>query len=728
MHLEIGKCAQCGHKLDHGYERDLCNTALDQYATPIHRPYFCSEECSERAINLAKINADLDRNEDSLEREAQYQAEHDDSEDFDARAERYLASRRKIEAVQAERPAFFTSQVAAAYGTYFRRYYEQKSHSDAEARAEENEKESAKRSAEIAKESAKAAAYRAQYGQDILTMIPDTEPDYDLARSYLKEYRRPKDPDARVTLYLIEIVPDAYEAITYLYRVCISKVIRKRLREYLHWPLDKPFTIEEEIAAIKKIKIRPLELVFKIFYGTPILDMLTEIVSITIPDKTRFEHTHILGGTGSGKTTLMQRDFIADIRRENPPGLIVIEPKGMMCERLAKLEVFDPGTGRLEDRIIILDATDLDGLPALNLFAPVNPNLPQKVRNRIIAQTIDLMEYVFSGADFKLTPKQSVGFSFVARLMFNVPDANITKLFELIEMTPNEFYSSEFAAALEHLDDGTKLFFKTDFFGEFKETKAQLKGRLYLILRSPELMGIFNAPTRSIDWFDAIQKRKIILVNTGKEQLGTGASTIFGRYVIASVIAAVGGRTVIPREEWHPTFMMVDEAQLFMDENKTQDMLALVREYCLGITLAHQQMTGLPLNDNIRASISTNTAIKYAAGVEAGDLSSAATDLRCDKEFIRAQRVDKDTVNFACFVRNLGLPTFQSMALRGNTEREPQMAQLCYERLIRWNRRRVCPSSAPWTKPKLASTAALSVPTAPASPRTPDPEPSDDFA
>jgi flagellar biosynthesis GTPase FlhF len=375
--------------------------------------------------------------------------------------------------------------------------------------------------------------------------------------------------------------------------------------------------------------------------------LLTPVPLQNPPDKNRFEHTHILAPSGSGKSTLIENIILQDLNRSNPPGMLIIDPKGTMVANIARLHVFNPENGRLRDRLIILDTTDTQSPPALNMFV----DRDAAHRNQIIS----LLEYVFSSKDFKLTQKQSVGFAFLARLMFAIPEANLHTFLDVVDERVKKMEQSQFAAHMMSLDATAQRFFKNDFYDEFSETKGQIKSRLYMILKSTELDAIFNARSSTIDWYQCIQERKIVLVNTGMDDLGQDASQLFGRYIIASVIAAGGIRRKLPDDQKPPFFVHIDEAQLYVDENKTQEMLSIARDSHIGCTLAHQQMVAAQLTDNIRNSISTNTSIKFAAAVASQDLNNAARDLRCEPEFIANQDVRNGHANFACFMRRMGM-------------------------------------------------------------------------
>ena len=131
-----------------------------------------------------------------------------------------------------------------------------------------------------------------------------------------------------------------------------------------------------------------------------------------IPQHIRFEHTHILGPSGSGKTSLIQQLILEDIRTlKPPPAYVVIDPKGLMVERLSRLDI--------EQRIIFIDPTK-HPLPALDLFHQPELNLNEQQRNRIRNQLIETFAYIFSTADARLTQRQSIPFAYVVRLVFSM--------------------------------------------------------------------------------------------------------------------------------------------------------------------------------------------------------------------------------------------------------------------------------------------------------------------
>jgi len=440
-------------------------------------------------------------------------------------------------------------------------------------------------------------------------------------------------------------------------------------------------------------------------HGTPFHALFTLSVPFAIPnDPFRFEHTHILGPTGSGKTTLIQQIILDDLAKPDPPAMVIIDPKGLLIDRLSHLDVFNRENGRLKDRLIIVDPSH-DPPPALNMFdAPKNAAFSDTQRARVINHLIETFSYIFSSTESRLTQRQSIPFSYVVRLIFSM-SGDINTLMDVLEDNPK---APAFAAQIQQLaaaNDGARRFFQNDFYSSaFSETRQQIKTRLHEIIAKPELMAMFAAPQCKLDIFDCIQNRKIVLVNTAMSQLGTKGSQLLGRYIISMTLNAAFSRFAVPKTQWNPAYLIIDEFQDFADEDKTPELMRLAREYNLGVVLAHQGMHVKELNESLRTSISTNTTIKYCASPEGVDISYMARDLRCDPSLLRDQTKTSTHARFACFVRGFLDKHPVSITLPfGNISREPQMSDAAHHRLLIQNRERVSVTpQAPKPPPKPA--------------------------
>src|SRR3954462_8136670 len=215
---------------------------------------------------------------------------------------------------------------------------------------------------------------------------------------------------------------------------------------------------------------------------------------LRIPLSARFEHTHIVGGSGHGKTQLLQHliateELPAVARGERT--LIVIDSQGDMLEKILRLSSFSPSTRNLSERLIYLDPTDVLHPPALNLFDFGLARVCQYdavEREKLINGAVYLYEYLFGallGAE--LTARQGVIFRYLARLLMAVPGATIYTLMDFMEKP------DLIRPYLPHLDGPTRRFLETQFFSSlYDSTRQQILVRLWAVLSNSALACMFT--------------------------------------------------------------------------------------------------------------------------------------------------------------------------------------------------------------------------------------------
>lgn len=447
--------------------------------------------------------------------------------------------------------------------------------------------------------------------------------------------------------------------------------------------------------------------------GTAFEGFFTCPVPFSIPFPVRFEHTHIMGGTGHGKTQLMQLLIHEDLSktREDGRAIVVIDSQGDLIRTVSHLACFDPSAERsLADRLVLVDPTDIQFPVCLNMFDWNRDRLAAFSpldRERFLNGTIELYEYLFGallGAE--LTQKQGVIFKYLARLMLEIPGATIQTFRELMED------GEPFRPYMRQLPGSARNFFETRFFDRsFNETKKQVLTRLWGVLANATFERMFSHPRSTIDLFEAINSGKIVLVNTAKDLLKQEGCAIFGRFFIALLAQAAMQRAALPAHERRPAFVYIDEAHDYFDEN-IEHLLNQARKYRVGMVLAHQNLD--QLSTGLRASITASTSIKFAGGMSAKDARTLAQDMGCDPEFLQGMRKRRDSTEFACWVRNLTPRAIRVEAPLGQVDRLPTVPPEGFEALIARNRARYC---APAGELEIAPVRAPSV-------QRPEPPPS----
>ncbi|MCB9947260.1 MAG: ATP-binding protein [Rhodospirillaceae bacterium] len=401
-------------------------------------------------------------------------------------------------------------------------------------------------------------------------------------------------------------------------------------------PTDpKGFNRAPKLPSKSEIK-DPRDLMATYLGGTPLLAFFDQSLDFAIPTASRFEHHHILAGSGHGKTQTLQYLIARDLEAvaAGQRTVIVLDSQGDLIRNISQLGEFAPGAA-LHDRIVIIDPTDVEWPVSLNLFDVGIDRLSGYApleRERLTNSILELYDFVLGTLlSAEMTQKQSVIFRYVTRLMLYIPDATIHTLRELME--PGSHVT--FARHIAKLHGTARQFFESEFPSkEFEQTKKQVLRRLWGILENQTFERMFSHPRSKLDLFSEMNAGKVILINTAKDLLKEQGTEIFGRFFIALIAQAAQERAMLPEDRRLPTIVYVDEAADYFDRN-IGIILAQARKYNVGMVLAHQYLG--QLEPKLQEAFATNTSIKFAGGVSAKDARSLAPMLYCDPTFIEEQ-------------------------------------------------------------------------------------------
>lgn len=444
---------------------------------------------------------------------------------------------------------------------------------------------------------------------------------------------------------------------------------------------DKHKTTKPTIFPINNTKLSPLEMVAAYMGDTAFVDVLMVDVPIPISQSIRFEHTHILAGTGHGKTQTLQYLIADDLRRgcEVEAGsVVVLDPHGDLIKTLTRTTFFTENLyGR---RTIIIDPSDIEFPIGLNLFdVGFDTALDPKTKETIQNNTIDFFEYFFSALlGSELTGKQGTLFRYIGILLMHVPNANITTLIDLME------HGEKYKPYMAKLSGSAKLFFDSRFFDpSFRETKKQISIRLFGVLSSQTLDRMFSVKKSSINFYDALQAGAVILVNTATDFLGQQSSEIFARLIISLVGQALIRRAAIEPQDRTPTYLYIDEAGPLVDDTLVR-MLTQVRKYKGAITFSHQYLDQIPAA--IRAGVISNTAIKIAGGISQKDAATLAPEFRTDADFLLSMKKRSTETEFALYAKNATDTPLKLHIPLGYLENSERLSDEDYEAMRHFSR------------------------------------------
>jgi hypothetical protein len=377
--------------------------------------------------------------------------------------------------------------------------------------------------------------------------------------------------------------------------------------------------------------------------GTHLKDLFRLRTPFEIPEESRFEHMHIVAGSGHGKTQTLQYFIAKDLEAvaRGDKSVVVIDSQGDLINTILKAKVLPP------EQIVLIDPEDIAFPVSLNLFSVGQDRLQNYgdlERERLTNSIIELYDFVLGSLlSAGMTAKQSVVFRYVTRLMFHIPDATIHTLRELMEPGGTDKYQEH----IRKLEGTPRRFFETEFDSkEFTNTKTQVLRRLYGVLENRTFERMFTNPQSKFDMFTELNAGKLILINTSKSLLKEQGTQIFGRFFIALIAQAAQERATLRENDRLPAMIYIDEAQDYFDQNIGL-ILSQARKYKVGMIMAHQFLG--QLSNGLQEAFEANTSIKMAGGVSARDARALAGQMSADADLI--QRQPKGT--FATFVRGL---------------------------------------------------------------------------
>jgi hypothetical protein len=205
--------------------------------------------------------------------------------------------------------------------------------------------------------------------------------------------------------------------------------------------------------------LAPEALIEAYLAGTPFVDLLTTAVPFVLPEQARFEHHWIIGGTGHGKTNALANLIIEDLQRvaDGEASLVVIDSQNALIPSIAHLPFFAEGEA-LSDKLVLIDASDVEYPVALNLFDVGLQRLKSYSmldRERLLNTAAEVMQFILAsllGAE--MTSRQSTLFGYSLQAMQLIPEATIHTFRELME--PNG--RKKFAAELSKLEGRAREF------------------------------------------------------------------------------------------------------------------------------------------------------------------------------------------------------------------------------------------------------------------------------
>lgn len=332
-------------------------------------------------------------------------------------------------------------------------------------------------------------------------------------------------------------------------------------------------------------------------------------ITIT-PEMRQSTHMHIIGGSGKGKSKLLEWMIRKDIREGN--GLCLIDWHGTLYQDLlrycAQLEV---GLHHDFREIILLNPSKSDFITGFNPF--MNPGADVSTQ---VGRRIDATIKPWGITDTNQLPT----FEAVCRILYtfaaeqgetlhNAQHLLASKNTKLREYAVNVIRD---AAAKARLEEFVEMSAK-----DLRQSVLSTQNRLGRFLGSSAVRRFMNLPLANVNLMEIMDGKKILLVNLGdSDYLDREAARVFASLLLNEFYETARRRAQIANEERKKP----EHFSLYLDEFQeyiTGDigpMLDQVRKGGLHMVLAHQHLGHLADDPKLRKSIFTNARMRAVLG------------------------------------------------------------------------------------------------------------------
>ena len=354
------------------------------------------------------------------------------------------------------------------------------------------------------------------------------------------------------------------------------------------------------------------------------------------------QHVHLVGKTGTGKSTLLLNMVLADVHAHR--GVVVIDPRGDLV-----IDILDRLPAQAADRLVIIDP-DQPHPACFNPLATTGPDGGDP--HLAVDNIVGIFSKIFGR---HWGPRIDDTLRVSCLTLMRRPNPTLAMVPRLL---------NERTYRLDHIRDlndpeGLKGFW-TWYDSMNDGLRAQVIGPVLARLRAFLLRDFVKdviGNTHSSFQMADILNGGILLCRLPKGILGEDTARILGSLIVARTWQAAIARAAIPENRRRDATLYVDECHNFLTlPGSVDDMLAEARGFRLGLVLAHQDLAQLPRET--QAAVSANARSKIYFTVEPDDARQLAKHTLPELDEHDLAHLDVHTVAARLLVGNRELPGF----------------------------------------------------------------------
>lgn len=340
----------------------------------------------------------------------------------------------------------------------------------------------------------------------------------------------------------------------------------------------------------------------KCILGENYFENIKSNVSCSVED--RLKHMHVIGSTGSGKSSFLAHLILQDIK--NGYGVGVFDPHGDLID----LCIEHIPTEKHE-KIVLIDLSESEHVMPLNLLESFQEYEKELLVTDLVASFRrhstswgDQMNSVLSNA-----------------LLALVENSTKSTLWDLKQFLVDEEYRQKKLRTC--LDETVVYYWNMEFVLLKTNSIGPILTRLDSFLR-PKILRRMFAQSTGIDFKNLVDEGKVLFVKLPLGIIGKDNAFLLGSMLLSKLhLAALGRQNTSNRL---PFFLYLDEFHNFITPSIT-DMLSGIRKYGLGLILAHQDLSQLSRDAELHEGIMANANIRVVFRVGESDSKKMVSEL-----------------------------------------------------------------------------------------------------
>jgi hypothetical protein len=328
----------------------------------------------------------------------------------------------------------------------------------------------------------------------------------------------------------------------------------------------------------------------------------------------RVRHMHIIGATGTGKSTLLYNLIRQDM--VTGEGLAVLDPHGDLIEQI--LEVIP--SHRIDD-VVLLDLSDEEysiGFNILSAHSELEKTLLasdlSSVFKRLSSSWGDQMHSVLNNAILAFLESSQGG-----------------TLADLRRFLLEPGFRERF---LSTVSDPEVVYYWRKAFPQLGGNKSlgPLMTRLGMFLGQKPIRYMVSQKVNRLDFGEIMDSGKIFLAKLPQGQIGKENAYLLGSLLMSKFQQQAMSRQSMDKDARRPFWLYADEADQFIMPSMAE-ILTGARKYNLGLILAHHELRDLQKDADVAGAVLSNagTRIVFRVGdADAKALSEGFADFGAD--------------------------------------------------------------------------------------------------